>query len=83
MSTIFSLILQIISIFKLQGSQAYAHALQRAGLLTETEEQAIQDGLKLVNTFNCFMYLEKRFVEDCCNLCVLVSFSSSDTFALA
>ncbi|XP_021926897.1 argininosuccinate lyase isoform X2 [Zootermopsis nevadensis] len=33
----------------IQGSQAYAHALQRAGLLTEEEEQVIQNGLKLVS----------------------------------
>ncbi|XP_069703021.1 argininosuccinate lyase [Periplaneta americana] len=33
----------------IQGSQAYAHALKNAGLLTEEEEQAIQDGLKLVS----------------------------------
>lgn len=32
----------------IQGSQAYAHALQRAGFLTEEEDQAIQEGLKLV-----------------------------------
>ncbi|GFG32115.1 hypothetical protein Cfor_06885 [Coptotermes formosanus] len=33
----------------IQGSQAYAHALQRAGFLTEGEEQAIQEGLTMVS----------------------------------
>ncbi|XP_023702209.1 argininosuccinate lyase isoform X3 [Cryptotermes secundus] len=32
----------------IQGSQAYARALQRAGFLTEVEEQEIQKGLELV-----------------------------------
>ncbi|KAJ9584127.1 hypothetical protein L9F63_021536, partial [Diploptera punctata] len=33
----------------IQGSQAYARALLRAGLLTETEEEAIHEGLNQLN----------------------------------
>ena len=42
------IIIQDISVLKLQGSQANARALHRAGFLTEEEEQAIQQGLTIV-----------------------------------
>ena len=53
------IIIQDVSVLILQGSQAYACALHRAGFLTEEEEQAIPEGLTLVNILlhTCFFCL--------------------------
>lgn len=76
-------ILKTFSILILQSSQAYALALQRAGFLTEDEEQTIQEGLRLVNIFNYFASLEREFVTDCPVLHVYVILSPSDAYALS
>ena len=41
-------IIKVDFILTLQGSQAYARALLRVGILTEAEEEAIHEGLNQV-----------------------------------